>query len=418
MLWGVLTMRLKLGAGNGFGVVLLACALVIILAAPARAATYTTSVTPGSFTYSASQQLIYRLHVTTGASPEQVRVTAGPEPAFSDGVAVRFSVMTLEGPGTVVNSWLATTHGDPLCAPPVFPYDAHGLNLQSTPSLVADIPANVTTVIALPGRLVGDAPWRTTDLSAEFRIGDPSATPVVVRSPNPANSGPYGIPIVVATVPAGVPHPCLPLPFSSPPSVALGKEVRLIGRTDPLVAGQLMTIRTERAGDIARDIATVRVGADGSFSYPWRAPTPGDYAIGAHYRSQTPSLTNDFSGTVGMRVTPPAGKATPTAISSARLVRCRGLRCKITVRGSVKRPRPAATARCSGKLRLRVAAGKRLLLSKRVRVSPTCRYRATARFRLKSPRTKSVKVRVSYLGDATLSPKHGPAVRTKIRRLR
>ena len=401
---------------------LLAGALAIVPAAPVRAGTYTTSVTPGSFAYSASQQLVYRLHVTTGASPERVRVTAGPEPAFSGGgVAVRFSEMALEGPGSVVNSGVLTTHGDPPCVRPVFPAAPHGLNLQSAPSLEADIPANATTVIALPGRLVTDAPWRTMDLSAEFRIGDLSATPVVVRSPNPVNNGPYGVPIVVATVPVGVAHPCLPLqssPFFSPPSVTLGTQVRLIGRTDPLVAGQLMTIRTERAGEIARDIATVKVAADGSFSYPWQAPTPGDYAIGAHYRSQAPSVTNDFSGTVGLRVTPPPVKATPTAITAARLVRCRRLRCRIIVRGSVQRLPAAPTARCTGKLRLRVAAGKRRLLSKRVRVSPTCRYRATARFRLQSPRTRSVKVRVSYLGDATLEPKHGPAVRTKIRRVR
>jgi hypothetical protein len=257
------------------------------------------------------------------------------------------------------------------------------------------------------------------DLSAQFRIGDPSATPVVVRSPHPVSNGPYGVPIVVATVPAGVAYPCLPLPsspFYSPPSVALGKEVRLIGRTDPLVAGQLMTIRTERAGEVARDIATVRVAADGSFSYPWRPSAPGDYAVGAHYRSQTPSLTNDFSGTTGLRVTAPPVKTSPTAIRAARLVRCRGLRCRITVRGSVKRPPAVANVRCTGKLRLRVADGKRRVLSKRARVFPTCRYRATARFRLKSSGARFVKVRVSYLGDATLHPKHGPAVRTKIRR--
>ena len=407
---------------RSLGTLVLACLLAVGPSATADAATYSTSVSPGSFSYSASQQLVYRLHVTTGAAAERLQVTTGPEPRFSGGgVAVRFSEMTLEGPGTVVDSRVITMHGDPACAvAPVFPF-AHGVNLQTTPTLEVDIPANVTTVVALPARLVHDAPWRTMNLAVEFRIGEPPATPAIVRSQNPMNMGPYGVPIAVATDPTGEPYPCFPWrssPFFAPRSVPLGKEVRLLGKTDPLVAGQLMTIRTERAGETAKDIATVRIGPDGAFSYLWRPPTPGDHAIGAHYRSQTPTFTNDFSGPIGLRVTPPVVKATPTAITSARRARCRGRRCVITVHGTVRRPAAASTARCAGKARLRVATGSRRMLSSRVAVSGGWRYRATRRFRLRSPNARFVTVRVSYLGDATLAPKQGPATRTKIRRVR
>lgn len=392
------------------------------LAAPARAATFTSSVSPDPFSYSASQQLVYRLHVTTGAAPERVRVAAGPEPGFpGGGVAMTFLDMALEGAGTVIGSGRPLVVGDPACSPaPVFPFP-HGGFSYSNPWLEADVPANTTTVIALPARLGQNAPWRTMDLAVEFRIGEPPATPVTVRSPNPVNSGPRGVPISIRTDPPGLHHPCLGsgIPSSGPPAVELGTDVLLSGRTDPLISGQLMTIRVERQGESASDIATVRVGGDGAFSYRWRPTVPGDHAIGAYYRSQTPAVTDDFSGTMALRVTPPPpppARAKPTAITATRRVRCRARRCVIVVRGRVRRPRTAAAVPCTGKLRLRVTTGRRRLLASRTAVSKSCRYRARRRFRIRSKRARRVTVRVSYLGDPALAPRRGRAVRVRIRR--
>lgn len=109
---------------------------------------------------------------------------------------------------------------------------------------------------------------------------------------------------------------------------------------------------------------------------------------------------------------PPPSRVRPLEITAAGRIRCRGRRCAVHLRGSVKRPK--AVARCTGKARLRVATGRRRLLSTRIRVRRSCRYRATRRFSLRSERTRTVTLRVSYLGDAKLLPRRGRAVRVKL----
>jgi len=188
----------------------------------------------------------------------------------------------------------------------------------------------------------------------------------------------------------------------APPSVAFGKDVLVSGKTDPAVAGQRMTIRAARMGGRGpKDLATVRIGGDGTFGYRWRPAVLGDYAIGALYRSQSPALADDFSEARTLRIAPPRNRLRPGAI---------------VVRGSLRRPRAAGAAGCTGKVRLRVAVGKRRLLSTRFRIRRTCRYRARRRFMLRSPRARFVTARASYLGDRVLQRRSGRAVRVKIHR--
>ena len=404
--------RRPAGRNAARGTVLATLLAVFLLTAPSQAATYQTTVEPNPFSYSAAQQLVYRLHVTTGAASEQLTVSAGPGPQFpGGGYFMDLQEMTLEGAGTVLDRSRMIAIADRFCAP-VFA-DTHGNHSFSTPSIKVELPANTTSTIALPARPYGNAPWRGMDLSVEFRIG--TASPQLVRSPNPVNVGRHGLPISFRTDPPGAFGACLS--FITPPSVPLGRDVLLSGRTDPAVAGQLMTIRATRRGETGpEDLASVRIGADGAFGHRWRPPAPGDYAVGALYRSQSPALTDDFSEARALRVLPPRPRLRLAAVTAARRVRCRGRRCVIVAHGSVRRPRAAVAATCAGALRVRVASGKRRLLSTRTRVRRTCRYRVRRRFSLRSARQRYVTVRVSYLGDAAFQPMHGRAVRVKIRR--
>lgn len=390
------------------------------LTAPSEAATYATTVSPDPFSYSANQQLVYRLQITTGAAPETLRVSSDAGPSFPNGgKLMSLEPMELEGPGTVVHRGGTWVIADRFCVPE-FP-DTHGNLSFFTPTLEVDVPANSTSAIALPARLNENAPWRGMDLAVEFTVGQTPMSAEVVRSPSPMSSGRHGLPISFRTDPrGGTSGACLSFPVGPPPSVASGKDVLVNGKTDPAAAGQLMTIRAARRDEGPRDLATVRIGGDGSFGYRWRPSTPGDYAIGALYRSQSPALTDDFSEATTLRIapprtSPPPDMLRPVAITAVRRVRCRGRRCAIVVRGSVKRPQGALAA-CRGDLRLRVAAGRRRLLSTRLGVGKNCRYRARRRFTLRSRRTRAVKVRVSYLGDTVFLPKRGRAVRVKIRR--
>lgn len=393
-----------------------------VFAASADAATYGTTVSPNPFSYPASQQLVYRLQVTTGAAPERLWVSSDGGPSFpGGGKFAKLEPMTLEGPGTVVDRSGSQLFIDRFCSP-AFP-DTHGnASFLFTPMLTVEIPANSTSAIALPARPYLNAPFPGMDLAVEFKVGRTPLSAQVVRSPSPVNGGRRGLPISLRTDPQGGFGACLFPLGAPPPSVALGKDVLVSGKTDPALAGQLMTIRAAEvlSGRLNEsdpsDLANVRIGADGAFGYRWRPAVLGDYAVGALYRSQSPGLADDFSEARNLRIAPPRGGLRPVSITAAPRVRCRGRRCVIVVRGSVRRPRAAGAAGCTGKVRLRVAVGKRRLLSTRFRIRRTCRYRARRRFMLRSPRARTVTARASYLGDRVLQRRRGRAVRVKIHR--
>lgn len=390
--------------------VLVAC----MLATPAGAATYTSSVSPDPFSYPGMEQVVYRLHITTGGQAEQLRVSASSPDFPGQGEFLRLQSMALEGSGTVLTGGSSVLHADRFCAPP-FP-DMHGEgSFISRPFVTVEIPANTTSTVALAATPAGDAPWPGMDLAVDFQVGPPTAPGQSVRSISPQNSGLHGVPISVSTDPAGEPYGC---GLSTPPSVAFGKPVLVRGRADPVIAGQLLTIRAARGRQAPAELATVRVGEGGLFSYLWQPAVPGEYAVGAFYRSQSAQLTDDFSNAMRLRIAPPTtrppSRVAPSALTAVPRVRCSGRRCVIVVRGRISRPR--AVPACTGTGRLRVAAGRRRVLSVPVTVARTCRYRVVRRFTLPSERRRFITVRVSYLGDGVLLPKRGSAVRVRIGR--
>jgi len=399
------------------------------LASPAVAATFETSVSPSPFSYPDTKQLVYRLHVTTGGQPERLQVSASAPSFPGGGTFMGLERMTLEGPGSVVGSGGGGGHGDRFCSP-LLP-DFHGSSLFFFPWIEVEIPANTTSTVALPGRPGSFAPWPGMDLGVEFRVG--SQWSEIVRSPSPANSGRHGVEISFRTDPEGEPGGC-PLLFTP---VDLGREITMSGRADAAAAGHLMTIRAVRSAPQPGgngfgnrvpeeggpyDLATVRIAEDGTFAYRWRPTAPGDYTLAALYRSQSPKLDGDFSMPTNLRIVEP--RTMPAVVSSARRVRCHRRRCTISVAGSIKPPKAAiarsraseAASGCTGKVLMRVATRAGRLLTARVPVRSTCRYRTIRSFRLKARRARHVTVRVSYLGDALLLPRRGRAVRVKINR--
>ncbi len=405
--------------------------MALALASPAVAATFETSVSPNPFSYPETEQLVYRLHVTTGGQPERLQVFASAPSFPGGGTFMSLERMTLEGPGTVVGGGVGSGHEDRFCTP-LLP-DFHGSIFFSSPSIEVEIPANTTSAVALPGRPGSFAPWPGMDLGVEFRAGVGSQPFEVVRSPSPANSGRHGVEISFRTDPEGEPAGC-PLLFRP---VDFGREITMSGRADAAAAGHLMTIRAARSAPQPGgngfgnrvpeeggpfDLATVRIAEDGTFAYRWRPTAPGDYTLAALYRSQSTKLDGDFSMPTNLRIVDP--RTMPAVVSSARRVRCHRRRCTISVAGSIKPPKAAiarsrasdAASGCTGKVLMRVATRAGRLLTARVPVRSTCRYRTIRSFRLKARRARHVTVRVSYLGDVLLLPRRGRAVRVKINR--
>jgi len=392
-----------------------ALALAALAFAPAaHAATYTASVSPSLFSFSATEPLVYRLQIaTTTEQTERIDVRAGAPSIPGEGTLMALGDMTLEGKATVLFNSTTSSQGDPACQA-VLP-SAHGSNLREDPRMQVEIPGNSTATIALPAipRAAGPL-WPGLSLAVAFQVSESGGAPRTVPSPSPVNVGLQGVPISFTTQPRGRPGGCPGV--GAPPVVPVGSAVSMGGRASGAVAGQLMTIRAAREGDSApRDLATVRIDKNGGFGYRWRPTSPGAYALGARYRSQSPKLADDFSPATTLRVAA-APAATPRSVGLAAKWRvvCRGRRCSIRGGGTVTRPKGAQT-RCTGKVRLRVTTKTKRLLSTRLPVRATCRYRAARRFKLRSTRTRAVAIRLSYSGDPAYRPRTARAVRIDLR---
>ena len=405
-----------------------------LFAGPAQAASYSSTVTPDPFSYPDTQDVTYRLLITTGAEGENLRVTAYP-PAFEPKGWAAFMAfdddLALEGPGTVVSRTVVSGHGDRFCNP-VLP-DVHGTGPSfQAPVIEVQIPPNSNSAIAAvahPLTGLGYAPWLGIDTGAEFEVQDTSSSlPQTIHSPSPRNDGKHGVRISLQTDPEGKPGGCPYGPFSSSqavPVVELGKEIVISGTADGEVAGQRMTLRTPD-----RTLADVPIADDGSFSYRWRPEKPGDHTIGALYRSQSPDFLDDFSVPVTLRVVEPAKTSRPAdptkpgtdaardqrrlpALAAHARIACLGRDCRLRLSGSVRAARSARGSStpltaCSGRVRVRLYAWRKRLLSTRARVRRSCRYTVRKRFRLRAgKRPARLKVTTWFGGDSNLKPRAG-----------
>ena len=163
--------------------------------------------------------------------------------------------------------------------------------------------------------------------------------------------------------------------------------------------------------------------AYGSRTADAAAPFPvGQQAVSADIGGIRPSVTyhvrlvarNAIGTTNGADQTFQTNKARPTSLSTrVRPRRDRVLPFRYVVRGRLALPAVVpATNGCRGRVLIRVKRGKRTVLTRRARLSSSCRYRRAVSVkstrRLHASRGR-LKVRVVFPGNTVLSRRVGPA---------
>jgi hypothetical protein len=163
--------------------------------------------------------------------------------------------------------------------------------------------------------------------------------------------------------------------------------------------------------------------AYGSRTADAAAPFPvGQQPVSADIGGIRPSVTyhvrlitrNAIGTTNGADQTLQTSRARPTSLTArVRPRRDRELPFRYVVRGRLGLPAvvPAANG-CRGRVSIRVKRGKRTVLTRRARLSSSCRYRRVVSFkstrRLHASRGR-LKVRVVFPGNTVLSRRVGPA---------
>ena len=152
------------------------------------------------------------------------------------------------------------------------------------------------------------------------------------------------------------------------------------------------------------------------------APLPlGQQAVSADIAALRPGATyhvrflarNAIGTTTGADQTVQTPKAVPASLSvRARPRRDRRLPFRYVVRGRLALPAGVnASDACSGRVSIRVTRRKRTVLTRRTRLSSTCRYRRVIAFkstrRLRASKGR-LRVTTSFRGNALLSSRRGP----------
>jgi hypothetical protein len=280
------------------GVAIVAVAVAALAAQSAAAAVeVTASMTPRTIHYPRTQEIEYRLTLTTGDVAERLRIeflAPGWPGESAQGSPVRLAGQpTLEGVGTIED--FTETGGRSLAYSCIRGY---GL---TRPRVVLSLPANSTSTLVARYATGRAAPWPRTDYRVRFVVrgiaGGPSR--VVATPPRPALAGKTGVRFALRLVPAE------PTP---------GDRVRVVGRTFPALAGETVRVRTARTAyirpghdffegpmfpaDFGRPwlVGTASVGERGWFALPgWVARAQRFYAVWASYRSTRRDLVSDRS---------------------------------------------------------------------------------------------------------------------------
>ena len=269
------------------------------LAAPSASAEVqvTASMTPQTIHYPRTQEIEYRLTLTTGDVAERLRIellAPGWPGESAQGSPVRLAGQpTLEGAGTIEDftETFASSPG----------YTCIRGYGRTRPRVVLSLPANSTSTLVARYATGRAAPWPRTDYRVSFVVQGIADGPrrVVAAPPRPALAGKTGVRFALRVVPAE------PTP---------GDRVRVVGRTFPALAGETVRVRTARTAyirpghdffegpmfpaDFGRPwlVGTERVGERGWFSLPgWVARAQRFYAVWASYRSTRRDLVSDRS---------------------------------------------------------------------------------------------------------------------------
>ena len=269
----------------------LAAVLVVSVGAPLPAAaepTFEATVFPAELSFPETRSLEYGLRITTGAEAERLRVAVETASSFpGEGEFLGIGVPRLEGPGTLEPG--PSFHGDPPACPLAgggLP-DRHG-GLYAGFEVQLSLPSRSTSTLIVPAGPGHHAPWAGMEPRLKFSVSSGAA----ILSPAPRLTGRLGVRIAF-----GARQPC------ATERITHGRAIAIAGTTEPAIAGQTVRLRFVPPG-LRRPVtlADIRVGRNGRFRHGWRPPLPGDYELGAIYRSQAPELADDFAAPTFFRV--------------------------------------------------------------------------------------------------------------------
>jgi hypothetical protein len=274
------------------------------------------SMSPTTIDFPGTQEILYRLELTTGSTPQQVRValrlpvyargggtpprTAAPGAAPVGSPVQLLDRPTLEGTGRIV------AFDPPLSVAVAGRTPCLRGYPETSPAVVTlDLPAKAQATLVARVETGRAAPWPDTDYRLAFAVavGTPAGRSVIVRSPAPELTGRRGTRIRMHVRPGRRP--------------SAGQPVRIGGSLSPAVAGARLTlwhaaVRQPANGaiyvegpDFPRDyehprrLGSVVADTRGQFlSNAWvplrrRGIYGGDYAVWATYRPAAPQQVRE-----------------------------------------------------------------------------------------------------------------------------
>ena len=353
---------------------------LLVLAPPAQAQEFSTTVSPESVVHGKDTRVTWRIKVQTAGQPVTLRLRLSSQPYspeqhgtpyFRAGRLVEGEVR-LEGPGTlrggqslVSDPCYAFTRPLPVYDLPFrHGYDEDGLSYE------LDVPASSSTVVVMPLEIGRHAPYPGTTYDLVATVDDK-----MIDTPKATAAAPFGVPLSISTDPPATSDIC-----GTAPRIEHGRPVRISGRTDPALAGdRVELVRSGPEG--AKPIGEAVVQPDGWFVLDRWFPEVGEHVFAARYPSQRSDRTDDFSHPQWLGVDP----APPPAPPAVELVG------RPPVRGRIVTPRLHCRSEtadsCKGVVRL-VRKGRRLAAGRFV-IAPT----AHMRVRLRLPRSFAARLR-------------------------
>lgn len=267
------------------------------------------TMSPTTIAYPGTREIVYRLELTTGATPQRVRVAVRP-PVFAPGGgappraaapagAPVGSPIRLVDPPTVEGAGRILTSTPPLSLAVAGRTPCQRGYVETSSAIVMlDLPAKSRTTLVTRAETGLAAPWPDTDyrVAYEIAVGSPPGKSVTVRPVEPIVSGRHATRIRLRLVPG-------PRPRRNQP-------VRVQGSITPPEGGTRLTlwaapVRRPPGGAIyvegpdfprdyerARRLATVDTDTRGAFTSPSWLPRRrvgiygGDYAVWATNRPE------------------------------------------------------------------------------------------------------------------------------------
>lgn len=289
-----------------FGLSTAALALLSLLTSGAAAEVSVSATTlPPQLVYPAVREVTYRIEIRTGAGPSELTINESrpswsTRPGVRTGAPARHTTSSLEGPGELIVGPIAVP------SPPAYPARAGLVVLCDDPDLGPTIsgqqlrlPARSSSVLVSRWQLSRRPPFSFTDYRPRLTLTEltEGGKSQPISLPKPQIAGPVGVPMRLLRNPPG----------------RVGHVLRIRGRTDPALNGQLITLRlfgprSSRARTIIprpqqfRTIARVRVDRLGRFELRWRPRRGGLYGAYPSYLSQSPGRLRDRGCPIPLKV--------------------------------------------------------------------------------------------------------------------